>query len=63
LWTIVAFYWGAAVYLDLDSDEVDDDLAEMGLTLTEGTIKQCREALIARYPDRWAAALTRGPLA
>jgi hypothetical protein len=48
-----AFYMGAAMFLDLDSDEVDHVLAKMGLSVQANSARECRDALAQLYPDRY----------
>jgi hypothetical protein len=56
-----AFYVGAAIYLNLDSIEVDAALAEQGLVLTEDTIAECRDAIRDAYPERYEAGRQAAP--
>ena len=53
-----AFYVGAALYLDLDSDEVDMALAKRGLDARLNTLEKCRAALKDAYPDRYRLGRT-----
>ena len=53
-----AFYVGAALYLDLDSDEVDEALAVRGLSARFDTLEKCRAALREAYPDRYRLGRT-----
>lgn len=48
-----AFYVGALLYLDLESDEVDDILAAADLDVHTNTVAECREAIKLAYPKRY----------
>lgn len=48
-----AFYIGAAVYLNLDSDEVDHILGQAGLNVDEHSARQCRQAVKDAEPERF----------
>jgi hypothetical protein len=39
------FYVGAAIYKDLDSDEVDLILAAEGLNIETNSVKECKDAI------------------
>jgi hypothetical protein len=54
-----AFYTGAAIYLNLDSIEVDELLATRGLSTEFDSVKKCTAVIKAAYPDRWAKVLER----
>lgn len=47
------FYTGAAIYLDLESDEIDTALARAGLDPTRNTVQECRDAIKRLYPARF----------
>lgn len=55
------FYIGAAVYLDLDSVEIDQILEARGLELTEDTIAECRAAVQAAELTRYEAGRDLDP--
>lgn len=48
--TATAFYFGAAIYLDLDSPEVDHILDEHGLSVQDDTIEACRDCIWQHRP-------------
>lgn len=50
----VLFYVGAALYLDLDSDEVDIILAAAGLAVEINSVEECRDAIRVHFPERHA---------
>lgn len=56
------FYILAAVYLDLDSDEVDDCLAASGLSSERDSFAQCRHAVKQMYPDHFERGRQLGAL-
>lgn len=57
----VLFYTGAALYLDLESDEIDAALARAGLDTTRNTVQECRDAIKRLYPARFAYGKTLKP--
>lgn len=44
-----AFYYGAATFMDLDSDEVDRILSENGLTIEANTVQECLACVRANH--------------
>ena len=48
-----AFYIGAAIFLDLDSEETDEVLREAGLSLERNSFRECRDAILKKFPERW----------
>jgi hypothetical protein len=55
------FYVGAAIYLDLDSDEIDRALATRGLSIAGNSVEECRNAIREMFPQRFAAGKGAGP--
>lgn len=55
------FYIGAALYLDIDSDDLDRALATRGLTVADNSVEECRSAIREMYPQRFAAGKGAGP--
>lgn len=55
-----SFYIGAALFQDLDSDEVDDILVGVGLTAKSGSVVECKAAIRAhcRPENRLVCSLT-----
>lgn len=49
------FYTGAALYLRLDSDEIDVALARHGLSVRTDSVEDCRDAIRNEYPERYEA--------
>jgi len=49
------FYVGAALFLRLDSDEVDDVLARYELSVQRDSVEACRNAIREEYPERFEA--------
>ena len=45
-----AFYVGAALFLDLDSDEVDVVLADHGLSVEANSVEDCRACILNYKP-------------
>ena len=58
--TQAAFYIACALYINLDSDEVDELLKDHGLSAKTNTLDECRKCVKDRYPDRVQEALRRG---
>ena len=53
------FYVGMARYLDLDPGEVDEVLADVGLSTDDNPVAECRDAVWARFPERFQPARWR----
>lgn len=54
--TLERFYVGAAMYLDLDSDQVDAILEQAGLDPETDSLESCRVAVRAAVPrETWEA--------
>ena len=58
---VTLFYVGAALYLDLESSEVDAILAERGLALAEDNIDECREVIRRARPEAYQAGRALNP--
>jgi hypothetical protein len=47
------FYIGAALFLNLDSAEVDIILATVKLTVEASSVTECRKVIRAHFPGRY----------
>lgn len=48
------FYVGAAIFLDLDSTEVDDALSAKNLTVESNSVSECTECIRRCFPERFS---------
>ena len=58
---VTLFYVGAGLYLDLDAEEVDEILAEHGLTLSRDNIAECRDVIRRTRLEAYQAGRALNP--
>lgn len=56
-----AFYIGAALFVNLDSAEVDSILADAGLSTENDSVAVCRSAIRVRFPLLYEVGLVAEP--